>query len=139
MSTLMPPAGPAEVRLDKWLWAVRLFKTRGDATEACGAGHVKINGQRAKPARHVHPGELIEAQVGAGQRRLRVVTLIDRRVGARLAAQCLEDLTPPEALQKPAERPLEPLFHRPKSTGRPTKRERRLLEQVLGPDPLGAE
>jgi len=125
------PAVPApEVRLDKWLWAVRLFKTRGLATEACAAGHVRVNGQRAKAGRTVHVGEVIEAQVGDIRRTVRVLGALDRRVGAKAVAPYVEDLTPAEELNKPREARLEPLFHRPKGAGRPTKRERRLLDRL---------
>lgn len=126
------PAAPAvDVRLDKWLWAVRLFKTRGLATEACAAGHVRVNGQRAKPGRSVHVGELIEAQVGDVRRTVRVLGALERRLSAKAVAPYLEDLTPAAELHKPRETPLEPLFHRPKGAGRPTKRERRLWEQTF--------
>ncbi len=126
----MPLEIPTEVRLDKWLWAVRLFKTRGLATEACAAGHVKIGGQRVKPARSVHPGELVEAQVGEIERTVRVLGLLDRRVGAALVPRYIEELTPPEELNKPREARIEPFIHRPKGAGRPTKRERRMLDQL---------
>lgn len=124
------PAPDAEVRLDKWLWAVRLFKTRGLASEACAAGHVRVNGQRAKPGRVVHVGETIEAQVQEVKRTVRVLGILARRVGAKALAPYLEDLTPPEERNRPREPGVEPLFHRPKGAGRPTKRERRLLEQM---------
>ncbi len=124
------PAAPVEVRVDKWLWSVRVFKTRSLASEACHAGHVRIGGQRVKPSRAVHPGETITAQVGDLVRTVRVIALLDRRVGAAQVPQYLEDLTPaapPPALRAPE---LAPLFHRPRGTGRPTKRDRRLLEQM---------
>ena len=122
------PDAPTEVRLDKWLWAARVFKTRPLAIEACRAGHVKINGQRVKPAHSVHPGELIVAQVGDRVRTVRVVALLDRRVGASAVGAFLEDLTPAEERERPAVPGVEPLFHRPKGAGRPTKRDRRLLD-----------
>jgi ribosome-associated heat shock protein Hsp15 len=125
----------AEVRLDKWLWAVRLFKTRGLAAEACAVGHVTVNGQRAKPGRTVHPGELVEAQVGEVRRTVRVLGTLERRVGAQAVAPYIQDLTPPEELNKPREARVEPLFHRPKGAGRPTKRDRRLLERMGWEDP----
>lgn len=129
-------ATPAEVRIDKWLWAVRLFKTRSLAAQACAAGHVQVNGQRVKPARSVHPGEQIEALVGEVRRTVRVRELLDRRVGASLVPQYLEDLTPAAERERARAPHLEPLFHRPKGTGRPTKRERRLLERMgfAGPE-----
>lgn len=128
-------ATTAEVRIDKWLWAVRLFKTRSLAAQACAAGHVQINGQRVKPARSVHPGEQIEALVGEVRRTVRVRELLDRRVGASLVPQYLEDLTPAAERERARTPHLEPLFHRPKGTGRPTKRERRLLDRVGFPAP----
>ncbi len=118
------------IRLDKWLWAVRVFKTRSLATAACQAGHVKIGGQRVKPARVPHPGETIIVQVGEITRTLKVVGLLGQRVGAASVPRYAEDLTPPEEYAKRREPRVEPLFHRPKGAGRPTKRERRLLEQL---------
>ena len=125
----MPPEAPSEVRLDKWLWAVRIFKTRSLAAAACQAGHVKIAGQSVKPARTPHPGEIIIVQMGEITRTFRVVGLLNRRVGAPLVAQYAADLTPPEEYAKPRQERIEPLFHRPKGAGRPTKRDRRLLER----------
>jgi ribosome-associated heat shock protein Hsp15 len=107
-----------------------VFKTRALASEACHAGHVKIGGQRVKPSRAVHPGETITAQVGEIQRTVRVIALLDRRIGAALVPQYLEELTPVEELQRPRAPVVAPLFHRPKGSGRPTKRDRRLLEQM---------
>jgi ribosome-associated heat shock protein Hsp15 len=124
------PAEPVhEVRLDKWLWAVRVFKTRSLATAACQAGHVKIGGQRVKPARVPHPGETIIVQVGEITRTLKVVAVLEQRVGAALVPRYAEDLTPPQEYAKRREPRVEPLFHRPKGAGRPTKRDRRLLER----------
>lgn len=128
-------AATAEVRIDKWLWAVRLFKTRSLAAQACSAGHVQVNGQRVKPARAVHPGEQIEALVGEVQRTVRVRELLDHRVGAKLVPQYLEDLTPAAERERVRTPHLEPLFHRPKGTGRPTKRDRRLLDRMGFPGP----
>ncbi len=127
---------PAAVRLDKWLWAVRLFKTRTLATQACTAGHVKINGARAKPAHAVRPGELIEVQLAGGARSVKVRGLPGSRVGAKLVPQFLEDLTPRPPPGVAREPRLEPLVHRPKGSGRPTKRDRRRLREfgLLPPD-----
>jgi ribosome-associated heat shock protein Hsp15 len=121
---------PAEVRIDKWLWAVRVFKSRSQAAAACEAGHVKLDGQRVKPSRSVHPGEVFTARVGDITRTLKVLALLAQRVGPKLVPQYAEDLTPPEEYAKPRTPVLEPLFHRPKGTGRPTKRDRRLLENL---------
>lgn len=124
------PELPTDVRLDKWLWAARVFKTRSLAIDACHAGHVKVGGHRVKPARSVRVGEIIEAQVGELLRIVKVRQLRERRVGAAILPELLEDLTPPaEKVARPGAPP-EPLFHRPKGSGRPTKRERRLLERM---------
>lgn len=126
----MQPEPRPEVRIDKWLWAVRAFKTRSLAIAACDAGHVKLAGQRVKPSRAIRAGEVVTVQVGELTRTLKVVGALDRRVGAKAVSEFMEDLTPPEEYAKPREPRLEPLFHRPKGAGRPTKRDRRLLEQM---------
>ena len=123
---------PERVRIDKWLWAVRLYRSRSLATEACHAGHVKIAGQSVKPSREVRAGETITAQTEGLTRTVRVLALLDRRVGAKVAAEFAEDLTPPEERARArAERAEIPHF--PKGFGRPTKKQRRLLEGWLAP------
>jgi ribosome-associated heat shock protein Hsp15 len=121
-----------EVRLDKWLWAVRLYKTRSQATAACQAGHVKVNGQNAKPARHVHPGEIITARTGDVMRTLKVLAPLDQRVGAPAVPQYAEDLTPPAEYEKRERAHPPATFLRPKGTGRPTKKDRRDLNRIRG-------
>ena len=121
------------VRIDKWLWATRLFKTRALATTACSAGHVKVDGEPVKPARPVRPGEVIKARSGHLERTARVLAPLDRRVGARLVGNYLEDLTPPEEYVRARElnansRPA--ILHYPKGMGRPTKKQRRLMGEV---------
>lgn len=123
--------GQSEVRIDKWLWAVRLFKTRSLATAACSAGHVKVDNQPVKPARPVQIGETISARAGNLHRTVKVIALLQRRVGPKLVADYLEDLTPPEEYERVRElnansRPA--LLHYPKGLGRPTKKQRRLME-----------
>lgn len=114
-----------ETRVDKWLWAVRLFKTRGLATTACRGGHVRVNGAPAKPATLVRVGDRVEAQVHGRARVLEVARLIDKRVGAPLAAECVVDHSPPEAPRDQAP----PVFARERGAGRPTKRDRRRLDR----------
>jgi ribosome-associated heat shock protein Hsp15 len=120
------------VRIDKWLWAVRLYRTRSAAIEACRAGHIKIEGRSVKPARDIQVGEVVVAQVGPIQRTVRVIGLIDRRVGASQVPQLLEDLTPAEEYAKRREPELKagPVWER--GQGRPTKRNRRLLDRFKG-------
>ncbi|GLZ29119.1 RNA-binding protein S4 [Lentzea sp. NBRC 105346] len=114
-------------RVDRWLWAVRLTKTRPDAAAACRGGHVRINDRPAKPATTVSPGDEVRARVGDTTRVVEVVRVIQKRVGAADAATCFIDRTPkppPEAVVKVA--------LRDRGAGRPTKRDRRLLDKWRG-------
>jgi ribosome-associated heat shock protein Hsp15 len=120
----------ADVRMDKWLWAVRLYKTRTIAATACSSGKVRIGGHLVKPARSVRVGEVITAVVGEITRTIKVVSLVERRVSAPLAVQCYEDLTPLSEYQKPREPNFQPLAVRAPGTGRPTKRDRRKIERL---------
>ena len=119
---------PSPVRIDKWLWAVRLFKTRTLAAEACKAGQVEIAGQRIKPSRSVRIGEILSAKIGLITKTVRVLGLIDRRVGASIAKIHVEDLTPASEYAKLEEAKKQPVFH-PPGFGRPTKRNRRAIER----------
>jgi ribosome-associated heat shock protein Hsp15 len=113
-------------RVDKWLWAVRMFKTRSDATEACRAGHVKVNQTSAKPATLVRPGDMVEALAPSGQRKLEVTAVIEKRTGAPVARTCYIDHTP---APEPGE--LQTLnFVRDRGAGRPTKRDRRAMDRA---------
>ena len=112
-------------RVDQWLWAVRLYKTRSNATDACRGGHVRVNGNPAKAATTVRAGDRIEAHVHGRERVLEVVQVLDKRVGAAVAATCLVDHSPP-----PPPKELDvPVFARERGAGRPTKRERRTLDR----------
>ena len=111
--------------MDQWLWAVRLYKTRSSATDACRGGHVRVNGKPAKAATPVRPGDSVEATVHGRERILEVVQVIDKRVGPAVAATCLVDHSPP-----PPPKELDPpVFARERGAGRPTKRERRTLDR----------
>lgn len=116
----------ARARVDQWLWAVRLYKTRSAATEACRGGHVRINGSVAKPASHVRPGDRVGTYVHGRERVLEVVEPVTKRLGAALAADCYLDHSPP-----PPD-PGEKAFTRPSGSGRPTKRDRRRLDRLRG-------
>jgi ribosome-associated heat shock protein Hsp15 len=120
------------VRTDKWLWATRIYKTRSLAAAACDAGHVKVHGQPIKPARPVHIGETITAVTGEITRTIKVVALLERRVGAKLVSNYLEDLTPASEYAKPRLPNFQPPALRPKGTGRPTKKQRREMENLWG-------
>jgi ribosome-associated heat shock protein Hsp15 len=112
-------------RIDSWLWAVRIYKTRSAATDACRGGHVRVNGSRVKPATPVRVGDRVEANVHHRQRVLEVVRLVDKRVGASIAAECLVDHSPPPPPRDEAA----PVFARDPGAGRPTKRQRRQLDR----------
>jgi len=113
-------------RIDRFVWAVRLYPTRSAATSACQGGHVDVNGRGAKPATPIRVGDRIEATVGGRTRILEVVRVIDKRVGAAIAAECVIDHSPP--LPPREQEPPAP-FVREHGTGRPTKRERRQLDR----------
>jgi ribosome-associated heat shock protein Hsp15 len=120
-----------DVRIDKWLWAVRVFKTRSQASAACRAGHVKIAGQLVKPAHGVKPGEIISAVVGPITRTVKVLGHLEHRVAGKVVPQFMEDLTPPEEYQKRHEPAQQPVLLRAKGLGRPTKKDRRQLNPFL--------
>jgi ribosome-associated heat shock protein Hsp15 len=111
-------------RVDRWLWAVRLTKTRSDAAAACRGGHVRVNGKPAKPATPVHAGDEVRARVHDRTRVVDVLRVIERRVGAADAVTCYLDRTP-----APPPATLLPVARRDRGAGRPTKRERRLLDE----------
>ena len=114
-------------RIDQWLHAVRITKTRSDAAAACRGGHVKINGKAAKPSSPVKVGDRIEALVNQRQRVVEVTRVIIKRVGASIAVDCYVDHSPP----LPERDNFQPLFAvRDRGTGRPTKRDRRKIDQL---------
>jgi len=121
------------MRLDKWLWAVRVFKTRTLAAEACKAGHVKVDGATAKPAHEVRPGESIVVTLASMTRTLKALAAPASRVSGKLVPSFAEDLTPPEEFARQRQQHVTPSGLRPKGAGRPTKRERRDLERMLDP------
>lgn len=114
-------------RVDVWLWAVRLYKSRSAATAACRGGHVRVNRVAAKASTPVKVGDRVEAFVER-KRILEVVALLNKRVGAAVAATCLIDHSPPVAVVKRLPR----VAVREPGSGRPTKRERRELDRFRG-------
>jgi ribosome-associated heat shock protein Hsp15 len=120
--------GDAPVRIDAWLWAVRQFKTRSAATAACRAGHVRVNGERAKAAQPVRPGDEVRVRIEGFDRQLIVRQTLVKRVSATVAATALEDRTPPP----PPRETVAVVPIRDRGAGRPTKRERRDLERLRG-------
>ncbi|MBC7517463.1 MAG: RNA-binding S4 domain-containing protein [Microbacteriaceae bacterium] len=118
----------ASVRIDSWAWAVRLAKTRSAAASACRGGHVRVNGDKAKPAQQVRVGDEVRARVGDVERIVVVSRLITKRVGAIVAVDCYLDKTPVAPPRE--ETPM--VAQRDRGAGRPTKRERRDIDRLLG-------
>lgn len=115
------------VRIDSWLWAVRIYKTRSAATTACRAGHVRLGGERAKASQPVRVGDEVRVRIAGFDRILVVRQLLLKRVGAPVAATAYDDRTPPRE-------PMAMLAVRDRGAGRPTKRERREIDRLRGRD-----
>lgn len=122
----------AGVRIDKWLWAVRVYKTRTQASDACRGGKVKMDGNNVKPSREVDEGDEIEIQQGIIKKRLKVIKAAKNRVAAKLVPELAEDLTPAEEYEK--QELIRQFNHekRDRGTGRPTKKERRDIGKLKG-------
>ncbi len=120
-----------KVRIDKWLWSVRIFKSRSIAANACRSNRVKINDEIVKPASDVTEGDIVKVRKEGFNLTFKVKKLIERRVSAALAQPCYENLTPPEELNKYRDWFIGKASpeRREKGAGRPTKRERREIDQ----------
>ena len=116
------------VRIDKWLWAVRLFKTRNQATIACRNGKIRVRGLIIKPSHEVQPGEVIEVSFPPLKKMVRVLAILEKRVSAKLAENFIEDLTPAEEYGKIKHMREMNFEYRERGTGRPTKKERRDID-----------
>ena len=118
------------IRIDKWLWAVRLFKTRTQAADACKGGKVKINNQSAKASREIKVDEIIEIQLPNIKRKIKVIKVVKNRVAAKFVIDLMEDLTPKEEYER-----LEMMHQinsekRDRGIGRPTKKDRRIISKL---------
>ena len=118
------------VRLDKWLWAARLFKTRAIATDAIKGGKVKINDTAVKPSREVKEGEIIQVQIEQLHKMVQVKTVIKNRVSAKQVPEVYNDLTPKEEYERIEFMHAYKSEYRDRGAGRPTKKERRLIEKM---------
>ena len=119
-----------EVRIDKYLWSIRVFKTRSEATDACKGGKIRVNGADTKPSKMVRRGDVIVARKGPVTYTYKVLELIDKRQGAKLVPQYAENLTPAEEIAK-LRAPVETFFlKRDRGAGRPTKKDRRQMESL---------
>lgn len=118
------------VRIDKWLWAVRVFKTRSQATDACRSGKVKIDNQIVKASREVLPGCVINIDLKQFLKTVKVLKVLDKRVGAKLVPEFMEDLTPEEEYQKQQIKRETNYELWQRGYGRPTKKARRQIDKL---------
>lgn len=119
-------------RLDKWLWCVRVFKTRPLATAACRSGKVLLGELEAKPGRDIHVGEVVTVRIGALTRTLQVTGLPRSRVAAKQLPEFMTDLTPPAEYERARQAGIEHLLARQRGAGRPTKKDRREMGRLFG-------
>ena len=119
-------------RIDKWLWATRIFKTRSQATAACKAGKVKIQDLAAKPARVIKPDEILTVRKDGMIRTIKVIQTLNKRVNAKFVADYMGDLTPAKEYEEARARNKVEGFRQPRGAGRPTKRRRRMLDKFFG-------
>lgn len=123
-----------ELRIDKWLWAVRIYKTRTLAGDSCRAGKVKMDGIAVKPSRALKLGDVMTVSIGPLIRTLKVKALIHNRVSAKLVPESLEDLTPVEEYERIKFMHELNAEKRDRGTGRPTKKDRRFIDKLKDPD-----
>jgi ribosome-associated heat shock protein Hsp15 len=122
---------PPSIRIDKWLWAVRIYKTRALSTDACRSNHVKINGLAVKASHTTRIGETLDITLPELTKTVKVLGIIDQRVSGTVAKDYVEDLTPPSFYQTQRDPVQQPLFVRKKGTGRPTKKDRRAMDELM--------
>ena len=117
------------VRIDKWLWAVRVFKTRTIAAEACKKGRILIDNNSVKPARMIRIGDIVQVKKPPVTYSFKVIDISQKRMGAKLVPNFMENVTPPEEYEILEMNKLSGFVDRQRGTGRPTKKDRRNLEQ----------
>jgi len=120
-----------EIRIDKWMWATRIFKTRTVALEACKKNRVTVNDMPAKPSRMIKAGDIIQVRKPPITYSFRVLDITSNRVGAKLVPQFLENITPPEQYEILELQKISGFVDRARGSGRPTKKERRELDSFL--------
>ena len=121
-----------EVRIDKWMWATRIFKTRTIATEACKKKRISIGGIPVKPSRMIKVGDVIAVRKPPVTFSFRVLDVMERRMGAKLVPQYLDNITPPEEYEILELNKISGFVNRAKGLGRPTKKDRRELDDFTG-------
>ena len=127
----------AEARIDKWLWASRIFETRTIAAEACKKGRVSSNGTQVKPSRMIKPGEVIQVKKPPVTYSFKVLQAIEKRIGAKLVPEILENVTTPEQYELLEMSRISGFVDRARGTGRPTKKDRRSMEEFITPEYFG--
>lgn len=123
-----------EIRVDKYLWAMRIYKTRSIATDACKCGRVKMNGVEIKPSRAFHVGDVFTVRKGPITYTYRILQLASNRLGAKMVPEYLQDITPKEQLELLELARYAAQSGRDRGTGRPTKKDRRDIEQFFFDD-----
>lgn len=124
----------AEARIDKWLWAARIFKTRTIAAHACKKGRISINGAQVKPSRMIKPGDVINVKKSPITYSFKVLQAIEKRVGAKLVPEIMENVTTPEQYELLEMSKISGFIDRARGTGRPTKKDRRSLDDFFTPE-----
>ena len=124
----------AEARIDKWLWAARIFKTRTIAADACKKGRISINGAQVKPSRMIKPGDVINVKKSPITYSFKVLQAIEKRVGAKLVPELMENITTPEQYELLEMSKISGFIDRARGTGRPTKKDRRSLDDFFTPE-----
>ncbi len=124
----------AEARIDKWMWAVRIFKTRTIAAEACKKGRVSMNGSQIKPSRMIKPGDIIQVRKPPVTYSFKVLQAIEKRVGAKLVREMMENVTTPDQYELLEMSKISGFVDRARGTGRPTKKDRRSLDEFTTPE-----
>lgn len=125
-----------EARIDKWMWAARIFKTRTIAAEACKKGRISINGSQVKPARMVKPEDVVQVRKPPVTYSFKVLQAIEKRVGAKLVPEIMENVTTPDQYELLEMSKISGFVDRARGTGRPTKKERRDLDEFFMPEYL---
>lgn len=123
-----------EARLDKWLWAVRIFKTRSIAADACKKGRVSLNGTQVKASHSVKVNDVVQVRKPPITYSFKVLQAIEKRVGAKLVPQMMENVTTPDQLELLEMSKISGFVDRAKGTGRPTKKDRRDLDEFTAPE-----
>ena len=124
----------AEARIDKWMWATRIFKTRTIASEACKKGRIAINGAQVKPSRMVKVGDIVDVKKPPITYSFKVLQAIEKRVGAKLLSEMMENVTSKEQYELLEMNRISGFIDRARGTGRPTKKDRRDMDEFMTPE-----